>query len=989
MENAKVLLGDLVTAKQMEVDGKAADRIKLATGWEKGVDGKWFNEIGDATFTNAEAVAAAMLKGDLTSTLGNILQANETFKAYPQLKDYTFRIVNSPRDSAEGASSSGKNGGGVITINADKFIRAFRGDSPSGIVVRTNGLRGLRRVINHELAHTVQRIEGYAPGGNPDIFKRIPEDADDAQDLLNGLDHYLAQSSTERAAYRKDVVNGPIDLDVVKATAQHNLKRLLDAADNKDIAGPWGGPEAYLKKQRDLIHQLLSLPEWIADAHDRYEALAGEVQARAVMDRLDMSDEQRRAKLLSATADVVPEQQVILREAIGEQQSASAPPTGITHIDNVVRALKKEAPDLTVTVHKDEKSFAAAVKASGGANQLSAAFVDLENNEIHINLVRAKDNTLFHEAAHVVLEAAIANNPELVDGLYDQLADHPDFAKYKAFGELYKDKDQAQQRKEAIVEYMADITSGKARSSALPTSMYQKFKAWLKDMLNKLGFRKVTLDPSDVRKFAEGFGKAVVEGRVIRMNKEASKATKPSGPVDLLSLLNADGGYDVAKTDQLHELTKRIEDRKASIVRLDPGGEAGRIAGGRRNVEASILAAAVRRARGGDLLDGRHGSASDRDAGSEGSLRAQIRDAQERTLTQYAKAQGIWYDSKRIASETRRPLARGTEAEVFLGNDGSSVIKVMNPWRFSPDALRFIDDRITLHNSRFPDTAYELLGFGEHEGKFAFVLKQRYIDARRLQEEVLPLSQAIGPEEAFRELNERIFDALKKRGFDTNVGAVFSGPDLEIHDQGFKNVLADDDGRLYFIDTVLGLNPETAKGYAPFSVQAATQPSGPVDLLSLLNTDGSLNHGNLETLAGRVESGTATIARLDPSEEQGRIEGGRRNVEASLVLGAKGQAARGDERAVPQGRGGAQEEDAHERELARAIGAPRSVRPLHGRFNWYAVALATSSCSSSTSRLIAGFFAAMRSTATSARDRIMGGGGVSMVVVVMAGRGVE
>jgi hypothetical protein len=46
-----------------------------------------------------------------------------------------------------------------------------------------------------------------------------------------------------------------------------------------------------------------------------------------------------------------------------------------------------------------------------------------------------------------------------------------------------------------------------------------------------------------------------------------------------------------------------------------------------------------------------------------------------------------------------------------------------------------------------------------------------------------------------------------------------------------------------------------------------------------------MDYGRLSELARRVIEGTATIARLDKEEEQGRIAGGRQNVEASIVLG--------------------------------------------------------------------------------------------------------
>lgn len=41
-------MDNLAVAREMEDSGKDATSIKVATGWERGGDGKWRNEIQDA-----------------------------------------------------------------------------------------------------------------------------------------------------------------------------------------------------------------------------------------------------------------------------------------------------------------------------------------------------------------------------------------------------------------------------------------------------------------------------------------------------------------------------------------------------------------------------------------------------------------------------------------------------------------------------------------------------------------------------------------------------------------------------------------------------------------------------------------------------------------------------------------------------------------------------------------------------------------------------
>jgi len=205
-------------------------------------------------------------------------------------------------------------------------------------------------------------------------------------------------------------------------------------------------------------------------------------------------------------------------------EAPQVPLTGVAHIDSVTKALSNLVPNLKVEVRNDSKTYKADVNGRGDVN--SSAFYDEDAETIYINLPRAKDNTLFHEAAHPVLRAVIANNPDVLEDLYNQLKDHPDFQKYKEFGDLYPDKSAAEQKEEslvehmgdAVVQYLKDLESGKARTSALPKSLYQKLKQWIKDMLAKLGFgpKDIKLDPTNLRKFAEDFAKAMTEGIKVR-----------------------------------------------------------------------------------------------------------------------------------------------------------------------------------------------------------------------------------------------------------------------------------------------------------------------------------------------------------------------------------------------------------------------------------------------------------------------------------------
>ena len=68
-------------------------------------------------------------------------------------------------------------------------------------------------------------------------------------------------------------------------------------------------------------------------------------------------------------------------------------------------------------------------------------------------------------------------------------------------------------------------------------------------------------------------------------------------------------------------------------------------------------------------------------------------------------------------------------------------------------------------------------------------------------------------------------------------------------------------------------------------------PEDSVNKASLFDGKGNIDYGKLENVAGRVRSGSLEIKRLDRQGEQGRIAGGKRNVEASLILAANERAS--------------------------------------------------------------------------------------------------
>lgn len=242
------------------------------------------------------------------------------------------------------------------------------------------------------------------------------------------------------------------------------------------------------------------------------------------------------------------------------------------------------------------------------------------------------------------------------------------------------------------------------------------------------------------------------------------------------------GGIDY---EELERSVNTILARAAYINRLSLAEEEGRSKGGRRNVEASLLAGA------GIGAGGRAKSYA-----ATGNGRA----GQEAILKSYAKHKGIWITKKEI--ETWDFINAGMESRVYL-KDGK-VLKVgYNYLKFYNTPQEFFDNKISLHNYLFPDTFLELIGFTETfgpDGKgvfFAPVVRQAHIQGRVLWQSEIEYFQ-----------NE-----LVNAGFTNWVGpATYASYHYLLKDMHLDNVMIDEDDNFLFIDTVPFLNTP-ALGY--------------------------------------------------------------------------------------------------------------------------------------------------------------------------------
>lgn len=276
----------LSVARKMEEEKKDAKAIKIATGWERGADGKWRFEIPDFHFNyekwkdnNKELLDNMDYKDyrnimryekefyeDLSPirkknfdelrsrtgykikqelTLGDVLEgkgADTLFKYYPELRDVKFKFSNL------GTATVGSYDSKTKTIEVNDALLY----SP----------RKAERNLQHEVQHVIQHLEGFAKGGNQfqvrgEVKKKFSE--------------------------------------VIKQIRQ------LRAEGKEDEA------KAIVEKNRGLYNAYTK-----NDDYNSYKSLAGEVEARNVQERMNMTPEERRKTLAESTEDVARKDQIFL-----------------------------------------------------------------------------------------------------------------------------------------------------------------------------------------------------------------------------------------------------------------------------------------------------------------------------------------------------------------------------------------------------------------------------------------------------------------------------------------------------------------------------------------------------------------------------------------------------------------------------------------------------------------------------------------------------
>ena len=266
-EERTIRMDNLSVAKDMEKNKKKAKAIKAATGWERGADGKWRYEMPDVILRDPKEWV-----NKKTLTLSDIVEKpNDLFKEYPELFD-AYPELKDMKILKGRAKSGGVFYNNAITLNLGDIREAIKYDLDTHYKLANNSLK---KTLVHEIQHYIQEKEGFAQGGNSEMI--VDKNALDAIEKLRAEKEAVAKEfyamSPDEQQRRKYEINN---------------------------------------RYNDLTKQIERLEKSSRIGYDGYQRLAGEVEARNVSSRLNMTPEERRKSLAESTEDVARKDQIFL-----------------------------------------------------------------------------------------------------------------------------------------------------------------------------------------------------------------------------------------------------------------------------------------------------------------------------------------------------------------------------------------------------------------------------------------------------------------------------------------------------------------------------------------------------------------------------------------------------------------------------------------------------------------------------------------------------
>lgn len=500
-EEASTRLDNLSVAREMESVGKDAKTIKMATGWERGADGKWryetidieyipdgkarkneilknkewyseFTALSDNLF-NGETLTeeeqkrfdelsdkADELRKQYDNTeklyLDDYVKDKELFAAYPKFKQTKLLFVDNPEISYSGKAD---HKGNQIIINLAKAD-------------------DVKSVLAHEIQHIIQEEEGFARGGNKSTAREL-YDKFTAWSWRNEL--------TETQKENPDLSQADVEKKLIEEYKETGMEDMIPPTEIRtkgfNLFARGYDKEGYEDAWNAVSEGKVPL-EINGREYDVYNKLSGEVEARNVQTRLGMTPEQRRSALASETEDVAREDQIFIYDYMGANSMS---------IDANDTATKLGVP---ITVHDalDSVPEGPAKEAIKKGRKVKGWY-DTKTGTVHVympNATSAEDvqKTILHEGvAHYGLRHLVGE--EYFDDFLDEVfANVSQEVRGRIVSNLPK---YGYNSRVATEEYMATLAE-----NGVEPSVWNRIKQAFKELLRKVGI-KVSISDNELK----------------------------------------------------------------------------------------------------------------------------------------------------------------------------------------------------------------------------------------------------------------------------------------------------------------------------------------------------------------------------------------------------------------------------------------------------------------------------------------------------------
>ena len=338
-------LSALGEAQRLASQRQSMKSIFEKTGWYRGRDNKWRFEIDDSKATidttnvdwQEDTFDGVMRRyqGSWNGRLGDFYKHGQLYQNYPALRDAPLEVGFGEYYGTRGGIDGGA-------------IRAYVND--------VDDFTTLRKIIAHEVQHYIQDVEGFSRGSAPKVVAE--------QNAIAISDIESEIKKAESGGYGHN-----------RLAALHEARDALVTSTSMLHSDFWGGGR--------VVEQA-------------YKAAYGEVEARNVMDRLDMSSAERRTSAPWTTQDTADADILLAEQGI----KASFP--GMERVGEIYDEVINSRPPLRQNNVLTKEMVLRGVSTDGAARSLAMADVNVREKAKW--LARPEDE--YTEGARVNLESA-------------------------------------------------------------------------------------------------------------------------------------------------------------------------------------------------------------------------------------------------------------------------------------------------------------------------------------------------------------------------------------------------------------------------------------------------------------------------------------------------------------------------------------------------------------------------------------------------------